>query len=201
MKAIYPHDASTSVSLFRFENEQGHMEFWPRYKDLACAECGKIDEDKALQRGLEEKILFSVKRDIFGSFEDLYIVNDRVRSIFDSVCADIAYYYFPSVSGYYVAMPRVVYHPQVNDKAFQIYGRCATCRRYSTIGWGSGTPSIPNDVPVGAIHFEHGHGIGLLMYAAEHVIALLSNAQPKLKLVVFLPLGGSRPLVGATPPS
>jgi hypothetical protein len=123
MKAIYPHDVEVTVPVFHFEDDNGDMQLSPPYKDLACPECEKIDEERALQRGIGDTIVFNIKWDIFGSFESLYIVNDRVRSIFEYVSpGNVVYYPFPSTPGYYVAMPKFAYHPKPNETGFRFAG-------------------------------------------------------------------------------
>jgi len=190
MKAIYPHDLPRAVSILRCENEAGCMELRTRYKDLACCTCGKIDEEQALQRGIDKDVRFVIRRDIFGSFEDLYIVNERGREVFDSFAdANIAYYPIPSARGFWVAMPRFVVQPTSKDVAFRTSNPCKECGRFSSILWGSCAPKIPENVTIGAIHFENAHGVVPVIFGTDAVAERLAGVRPRLRTVVCLPLG------------
>ena len=180
---VYGHDIKQDVCIFRQEDERGHLVFRPMYKDLACPKCGKIDELKALQRGIDQEITFQIKRDLFGSVEHLYIVSDPVRMVLDSFPdSNVDYYEFPSVPGYYVSMPRKMIYPTFDSGSFQsVAGVCPECGRHREVIWGSVLPTIKKDFAVGVFFLERRCGIGCAMVVAEYVAQALKSTRPRLK--------------------
>jgi len=190
VKAIYPRDVPQSVPLFRREDSKGRMEYRPRYQDLVCRECGKLDELVALSRGIDEDISFSIIRDMCLSFENLYIVSDRLRYIVTEIKgSDVTFVPFPSAPGYYVIMPHCLIRPQEGDTAFRLLRKCGECGRYGEIIWGKGVPHIMISAPLGAVCLESSLGIMPILFATDEVARLLKNTRPKLNGFILAPLG------------
>jgi len=166
------------------------MEYRPQYRDLVCGECGKLDELLALERGIDGRISFSINRDIFVSFENLYIVTDRVRSILSEIQGvDELFFSFPSVPGYYVFIPRCIVQPQPGESAYRLLRKCSRCGRYREIIWGTGVPVVPASASIGAIFLEGSLGVLPIVFATDQTVTMLSQVRPKLRKLVVLPLG------------
>lgn len=54
-----------------------------RYKSLACAECGRVDELEALRRGFDTDVRLRSRFDYFASDDGFICVNQRGRTIFE----------------------------------------------------------------------------------------------------------------------
>src|SRR5262245_48511409 len=109
---LYPHDVSFDLSVFRIEDATGRLVVREQYANLVCPRCKKLDERRALERGIAGDTTFRTKRNLFGAWDGVYIVSDRLRSLLDDFPESaIDYYAFPKVRGFHVAMPRKVIYP------------------------------------------------------------------------------------------
>jgi hypothetical protein len=110
---LWPKDVPRNVYLFRrMDSSSRRLVLKDRYKDLACQTCGKIDERLALERGLEDDVIFRFKTDLFCSFELLYILSQRAKGVLDSFPGvSVRYFPIPSCQEHFVVLPERVYEP------------------------------------------------------------------------------------------
>ncbi len=154
---IYPHDVNIEpLILWHIDPISGHRKVRARYEALLCPECGKIDECKALDLGIDEEVTIPrVSRDFFGSWDQLILVSDKMKTVLESFPDSNVGFYPLRHSDFIVAMPRRVFYPVLNDSAFEIHGKCEKCGRFRDVVWGSGRPVINGSFSVGVFQLEN----------------------------------------------
>ena len=185
---IYCKDVNTQNWIF---NQDDDDRVWlnPAYRDLQCPKCKKIDEIKAMKRGLVECHIEETKADYFGTHDGMICVSARFKTVLSKIgVKDIDYYPIPRKGReYYVFVPtRRVWA----KRSFFKYGRkCVECGRYKTVYGGPSSlemklPDEPNVVCIMDIPPEKEGGIMLAPMAGEDVVKALKAA----KLTGILPV-------------
>ena len=179
--SLYCRDVKTENWIF--SRDDGHrVTLHPIYRDLQCGKCKKIDEVKALERGLIECQIEEMKADYFRSNDGMLCINERFKKLLDSAgIAGLKYYPAPNPTGkkYYVWIPT----RQVSAKrsAFKFSRRCSECGRFKTVYGGPSTldmelPDEPKVICVVDVPPETEGGIMLIPIAGEDVVKLLKQA-------------------------
>lgn len=183
---ISAHDVATPADIFFYLDKTGKYVVRPRYADLACPACKKIDELEALSRGLDDQIVITTKRNIFPSFEDIKIVDGRTRDILESIDGvEISFFAFPKSPHYYVAMPKTLIQPIPGDEAYRFFKPCKACSRFEQIVFGAGIPTISEGIMFGAIRMESRLAMAPLWFADASIVDQFKAVKPPLaKLVV-----------------
>lgn len=187
---IFPQDMEHDPMILKVQSPSGHVVWRQKVTDLACLKCKKLDERLALKRGIETDIEFRPVRDLCGSIEFFYIASSRIRHVLESFPdSDVDYFDFPSVPGYFVALPRRIIQASPGDPAFRIISnyRCPACGRYREICPGLELPVIAHGISVGAIQYEGAMGAKFVLVVSEDVAKALKEAKPKLTGIFFDP--------------
>jgi hypothetical protein len=130
LHSIDPHDTVDAPLLFREIDSSGRLVVRDLYRDLSCPTCGKIDERKALNKGLPLGIRITSKRPYLHSREFIKMVDDRGRAIFtDLFGGNIQFFEIPS-SGYWAVRATCPVVPSEGDLGYRFLKKCKNCGRF-----------------------------------------------------------------------
>ena len=131
--------------LFTQDIRPQHWLFWthdaagcliPRveFKDLVCAECGKLDELAALARGVPASLKIKSRHDFISSDDDFVLVSAWARTFLASLhLQGVEFLSMPSDPNYFVLLPTCLL-PTADLTSFTIVGEpCASCGRYREV--------------------------------------------------------------------
>jgi len=158
MKTMYcvdPHDTVNTVFLFYEINTVGKLVVKEEYKELSCSVCGKINEMEALDKGFLQAVSIRYRRPYILCAEDIQLVDDRARTIFEYILpGHLKYYSIPSTK-YFVAIAvnRVV--ASESDAGYYMERKCKQCGRYRVAIWGKSPPTISCNEPFVSIQLEN----------------------------------------------
>jgi hypothetical protein len=182
---VYTHDIPFAPSILHVL-AAGAYTVRPRYADLRCQSCGKIDERLSLSRGFDVGIKVKSRRDAHQSEDDLHIVDRRLRRILENIPGiEIAFYSIPGNATHCVAIAKRVYLPIAGHPAFECIELCGICGRYRDAIWGSGQYELQERIPMGAVHLESRHGIMPVWFFSSDVANDLMNIVPKVTGLFF----------------
>src|SRR5262245_16843926 len=176
---IIPEDfKKTDSVLFNIYPPDPRLQLRETYRDLACPSCGRVDERKALKRGIEGGIDFPKKTpDLFPSCDDFYIVSQRMRDFLSKFGdARIDYYSFPSDPRVFVGIPETLFFIKRNDTAFDCEGFCSRCRRVGAAAWGTTLFDLPEDLTLAAFWFEKGRNAAPIWVCSEALMQALKKS-------------------------
>jgi hypothetical protein len=181
-------DVRKNDFLFRhFDDRIGKLCVRPRYADLVCRRCGKLDEIQALARGIEEDLEFPESRDFFHSQDHILIVRNDVRVLLLGLASfEVEYFPIPEYPELYAITPRTLVAPDQDSDAFRTIGSsCPACRRATEVVWGPGVPSIPEGPRILAFHLESRLGISPAWFVAGELAAALKSHEPKFSGLIL----------------
>lgn len=146
-------------------------ELRPKYADLRCRECSRVDILKALELGIEKVVRPPAGfPDIGWTNDNICVVSHRAKRAFTSVAnLKAKFIKLPGAPGYFVLIPKQIYHPPPTTRryqgdepprygeSFQIRkGRCKTCQRPREVTWIWDWYEIPERVPLAGVVVEMG---------------------------------------------
>lgn len=183
---LISHVGDQDFILKYFDESEDRVRLRPRYADLACPRCKRLDPGQALSRGVDEAVVLrNRRRDLYESFEYLYVMSDRSVQTLRSVTDAVDYYPIPSTPGYSVAWPKLVIAPDPRSGAFEMDHPCTECGRYNNVVWGRGPILPPSDAAIGAFALASSQGVCLAWFGSQEVHDAIRQA--KLKGWVSVP--------------
>lgn len=213
---VYDNDTNLSVFLFHYlapteggreakfiprfmlMAPTGKLTVRPEYQDLACPRCKlKVDEFRALERGLSPEIKVRSRRDLLAAEDGPYIISTRMRDLLEEwVPGQVQYFPIPSVPRYVVAVPKCMITPQRGDPAFRFAGQlCPSCGRETEVVWNvvvrsrgretevvwqHGPPSFPEATAIGAFRMESDNRADHIWFVSYELAKKLASAKPRL---------------------
>lgn len=181
-RKLFAQDTQNPVSLFRYFNQdKGKMVVFEQYGDLICPGCEKIDERRALERGLNlVDVPLRTSLNVFCSAEDFYIVSNELKIFLEKkVGSEIEFFVFTRNADFFVAMPK--YKPESPNDAFEFGKPCKVCHRFRTVVFGPGKLEVENGLRLGAIQLEGWHGSRQVWFASEDFLKELKSSESLLK--------------------
>ena len=101
-----------------------------KYRSLQCIRCGKFDEYKALDLGLE-KLKLKTKRDVAITLDFCLVVSDRFRKVFEDARFTGMKFIATSSEGLFVIRPSTVVDTDPAKTKMELVGApCHSCGRY-----------------------------------------------------------------------
>jgi hypothetical protein len=160
------------------------------YRDLLCSKCGRIDEFKALQRGLALDVKAPRRStDLNFSNDAWLVVSGRARKVLDDISGvDVTYYDMPNDPDYFVLVPNVLLYPPRNapfsTSPYPVDGMtfrmsrhpCEECGR-PQIGWYPDQFDAPSDTIVSGVVLDIEGGRSIAIIVNDNVVKALKKAK------------------------
>lgn len=183
---IYSNDEVNAFWVFRHIDAEGILVVRPEYDELACKNCGKIDELEALNKGLPSCIPPLPQVDAIESCDDMMFVNRRVRDVIEQACiGDARFYPLPEAEKVYLLLPTTFLLLTEGDPASTMVDKCSTCGRCRELIWGADPPKIPSDKHLMAFRLESRAGLMPAWIGSQRLVSALKAMRPKLKGLFF----------------
>ncbi|MBW3635896.1 MAG: hypothetical protein KY445_05435 [Armatimonadetes bacterium] len=117
-----------------------------RYHHLVCAECGRVDSDKALAEGID----FARKppqAPVLSTGDHFVLMNEQGRAVFESIYGEaVRFQDVENREGVFIASPVKIIRPALDAPVYAVgastpenevlpayQGRCGLCRRAFTV--------------------------------------------------------------------
>jgi hypothetical protein len=122
-------DSDRCVSLFFRDSDNGRLEARPRYRHLVCASCGKVDEDRALDCGVDESFATGSRLDWLRTADDQVCVSEKFKLMFEA-CGFEGLRFVPTASPKcFVAVCTLLVEVDPALAGFKQKGLCGACGR------------------------------------------------------------------------
>ena len=179
--SLYARDTRSDNWIFRHANDVG-VTLNEDYADLRCPKCKKIDELKALKRGLGECQIRERKADFFASHEGMSCVSLEFKQCLEAAgVRGLEYYAAPNAIGRSVFVIVPTLRVKAKKSAFKFGKKCPACRRFKTVYGAPSTEQI--ELPQSAMTIlttdvspEKEAGLMFQLMTGEDVVKLLKDA-------------------------
>jgi hypothetical protein len=182
---VSTNDVKKNDSIFRYSDADNRIVIRHEYSDLQCPKCRKIDELKALERGITFDLRFP-DRDLFSSLDFQYVIGNRLRALLEAHAPDdISYYPIPNRPDLTVAMPHHRINVDFSVQDFQVLPKCSKCTRYTEAIWGPTVPRFPSIKNIAVLHLESRHEMLPVWLIDDSLAKALKNVNPKLNSILL----------------
>ena len=175
--------------LFSERSLNGQITTRPKYLQLKCGKCHRIDEYKAVSSGsltLDVPVA-AKKRDVWATDDSQLIVSRRFVQVVDEhLSADLFQFFATDQLDWFVAWPKMVievppdapvYKPLEFARPgdpFQIRGkRCQKCGRFRETTWMPMYFHVPAEVTFAGVRLEHASGMSVTYIVSTLVLSTL----------------------------
>src|SRR4051812_12479707 len=113
-------------------DRDGPLVVRPRYRDLICESCGKLDEIAACQRGIDDDVAVRSRKDFVATFEWLNCVSPKFQQVVRGAgIVGLDFVPIPKSAGFAVIAPRRLVPTDLAKTQMRLIGQpCARCGRY-----------------------------------------------------------------------
>lgn len=122
-------DSDRREWLFFRESDSGRLEPRPLYRQLVCASCGKVDEGRALDLGVDTSFVTGSRLDWFRTADDQVCVSERFKMVFEASGFEGLRFVPTSAPHCFVAVCTMLVDVDPALAGFKEKGHCGECGR------------------------------------------------------------------------
>jgi hypothetical protein len=128
---IFSDDNRHNNWIFSNETPNEGRKLRNRYLHLACPQCGKIDELKALRLGIDDDVRIRSRFDYFDSSDNVIIASQPFKDLVEVMGnPDCEFIPLPGDSRYFICLVHTILPCEPNPPGMRFYDQCSECGRF-----------------------------------------------------------------------
>jgi hypothetical protein len=186
------YDRKAEFWILRERLENGALGFRDEYLGLVCNDCGRVDELRALKRGISIYVHTPTRATDYLISDDRFkVVSSRMKKVLESITGvEVRFFQLPEDPNFWVLYPVKLFKPPKSTRfygpterpregdVFQIRSKaCTGCGRYVEVTWREEWFRVPRPVKLAGVFLDRTPTASIIPIVDDEVRLALRKAK------------------------